>query len=285
MMLVGGTLYTLLRSRLARTTHSNSVAEEAYLSNYSAQIDHIAKRLRKLNVARWIVAIVLAISSAFLISCPGLALPLTSLMHWAPNTQYLVPAYPGYSAWLIIPALVGFLALFALIGECLLLHIARSEPIAFRRAFQDEVLVRTSKRRDDIALLVLLGVFSVAGLFVIGSFLHSYVQVTDKGVAVCAFPGLDSSFHDWSQVASVSEVHLARRYGGRGGGGWRHVHYQEIDFSNAVEWKSGYSGDPGYESPSDGVSDTIMKPMMYYVAKRSGHPFQMRQGAADYGSF
>ena len=206
-------------------------------------------------------------------------------MHWAPDTQFLTPAYPCYSAWLIIPALVGFVALFALIGECLLLHIARSEPIAFRRAFQDEVLARTSKRRDDIALLVFIGVSSVAGLLAVGSLLHSYVQVTGKGVAVCAFPGFDSTFDDWGQVTSVSEVHVSRYYGGRGGGHWRHVHYQEIDFYNAAEWTSGYSGDPGYESPADGASDALMKPMMHYVAKRAGRSFQVRQGPADYGSF
>jgi len=45
LMLVSGTSYTLLRSRSARAAHSNSAAEEAYLSNYAIQIDHTAKWL------------------------------------------------------------------------------------------------------------------------------------------------------------------------------------------------------------------------------------------------
>lgn len=283
-MLVGIAFLILYLAACARIAAedppgASSAQMDAFQQGFGAQLEQTATRLRRLGSAITVGNLVFVFAGMFglFFAAKDMTQPLSDLAHWSPDTQFLVGIYPSYWVpYLAMVLILGCACFSQLIGELVLLRVARTEPLGFRQARQHE----KARGWDHAQLIVYAGMGLLVALLVAGSLVHSYIRVTDKGIVVSAFPGLTEDFHAWNQVTSLSETHRLHLISGRGGSGWVHVHYEEVNFADGTTWRSGYTDDTNLSS-SDKSSDTSMRSAMSYIAKRSGHTLLLLDGGRD----
>jgi hypothetical protein len=219
------------------TLSTAATGQAARLQGYEDQIERDVEHVRRLWVFLQVVAWLLIVPTAALVWYFHNS--VTIFLFGTPDTRFMVSC--GRQG---IGILVCFFALCAAIQPVrfgLLLLVARAYPLgAARVASRQETAIEGEEGwiyipMSRIAYFKLFFVLLTACLLVSVMVAVSYLRVADGGIGFVDVLGTTEVSHPWADVCSMTETHSFSDNGPE--------HNYKIQFSDGMEWKSGWFDD------------------------------------------